>query len=192
MSRRVSRALRVPPRLPLSKSGKKWAIAAALTAAVLFAGFLLPEKQVIPVKRATERDWNHDTFWFEPWGRSGVHKGIDIFSPRGTPVISSTYGIVVFTGQLNLGGDVVIVLGPKWRIHYYAHLQSIDTGIGSFVNTSQTIGTLGDSGNAKGKPPHLHYTILSVVPYPWRWDNSPQGWKKIFFLNPSETLIASP
>jgi murein DD-endopeptidase MepM/ murein hydrolase activator NlpD len=118
-----------------------------------------------------------------------VHKGIDIFSPIGTPVIASTYGIVIYAGQLHLGGNVVVVLGPKWRIHYYAHLKSINTAIGTLVNTSQTIGTLGDSGNAKGKPAHLHYTILTIVPYVWRWDNSLQGWKKIFFLNPSDKLI---
>ena len=105
--------------------------------------------------------------------------------------MSTTYGIVLFTGHLNLGGNVVVVLGPKWRIHYYAHLQIISTGFGHWVSTSQIIGTLGDTGNAKGKPPHLHYTILSVVPYLWRWDNSPQGWKKIFFLDPPKQLTES-
>ena len=34
------------------------------------------------------------------------------------------------------------------------------------------LGTVGDSGNARGKPPHLHYAILSLLPYPWRADGS--------------------
>jgi murein DD-endopeptidase MepM/ murein hydrolase activator NlpD len=168
---------------------KKTLIGLAILALFALTGFLLPENLVIPVQGATTQDWNHDTFWFEPWGKSGVHKGIDIFSPIGTPVVASVYGIVIFTGHLNLGGNVVVVLGPKWRMHYYAHLDSINTAIGTLVNTSQPIGTLGDTGNARGKPSHLHYTILSLAPLVWRWDGSPQGWKKMFFLNPSEKLI---
>lgn len=178
----------MPLRQWLLKSKKRWAIGTALVAVILITGFLLPEKQVIPVKGATVRDWNHDTFWFEPWGKSGVHKGIDIFSPMGTPVVASSYGMVIFTGEIPLGGNVVAVLGPKWRIHYYAHLDSINTSFGAMISTAQIIGALGDSGNAQGKTPHLHYTFLSLIPYLWRWDNSTQGWKKIFFLNPTEKL----
>lgn len=167
---------------------KKVFIGITIALAALLTGFVLPEPLVIPVKGATAKDWNRDTFWFEPWGASGVHKGIDIFSPKGTPVVASSYGIVLFTGRIKLGGNVVVVLGPKWRIHYYAHLDSSHTSFGSIVSTAQSIGALGDSGNAKGKPPHLHYTILSLIPYLWRWDGSTQGWKKIFFLNPSDIL----
>ena len=47
--------------------------------AVLTAGLLIPERAVIPVEGATPRDWNAKSFWYEPWGISGVHKGIDIF-----------------------------------------------------------------------------------------------------------------
>jgi hypothetical protein len=47
---------------------------------VITLGFLLPEKIVMPVVGATVNDWNKDTFWYEPWGSSGVHKGIDIFA----------------------------------------------------------------------------------------------------------------
>jgi len=158
--------------------------------AILIVGFLLPDNLVIPVKGATTKDWNHKTFWFEPWGKSGVHKGIDIFAAKGTPVISATYGIVIFKGELSVGGKAIATLGPKWRIHYYAHLNDFDESAGNFIKSSDQIGTVGDSGNAKGKPPHLHYTILSLVPYPWRWDESTQGWKKMFFINPSEKLLS--
>ena len=157
---------------------------------ILIVGFLLPEKLVIPVKDATDKDWNHATFWFEPWGKSGVHKGIDIFAPKGTPVISATYGVVIFKGELSIGGKVIAILGPRWRIHYYAHLDDFNDKAGRFITTNDQIATVGGSGNAKGKPPHLHYSILSLVPYPWRWDNSTQGWKKMFFMNPSEKLLA--
>ena len=152
-------------------------------------GFLIPEKLVIPVKGATTKDWNHDTFWYEPWGKSGVHKGIDIFGTKGQELISASKGIVVYTGNLALGGKVVVVLGPKWMFHYYAHLDSISTDSLSFVSAGEKIGTVGDSGNAKGKQPHLHYSIVTPFPYFWRADLSSQGWKKMFYLDPSEKLL---
>jgi len=171
--------------------GKKTKTGIIVITGVVFAGFMLPERLVIPVQGASDQDWNHGTFWYEPWGRSGVHKGIDIFSPDETPVISSTYGVVIFKGKIRLGGNVIAVLGPKWRIHYYAHLRGFNVNVGSIVNTSEMIGSVGDSGNAKGKPPHLHYSIITPIPYLWRWDTSTQGWKKIFILNPSEKLLRS-
>ncbi|HEB59025.1 MAG TPA: M23 family peptidase, partial [Gammaproteobacteria bacterium] len=35
-----------------------------------------------------------------------------------------------------------------------------------------------------------HYSILTLIPYPWRWDASPQGWKKMFYLDPSIRLLS--
>ena len=156
---------------------------------VLIIGFLVPESMRIPVKGASASDWNHSTFWFEPWGSSGVHKGIDIFGRKGTPVVASTGGIVLYADTLAKGGKVVAILGPKWRIHYYAHLQSQTVNVGDLVKINQQIGTLGDTGNAAGKQPHVHYSILSVIPLPWLMTLESQGWKKMFFLNPHERLI---
>lgn len=152
-------------------------------------GFLLPEDLEIPVEGATKNDWNHETFWYEPWGSSGVHKGIDIFGMKGTKVSSSTYGIVIYTGNLAKGGKVVAVLGPKWRVHYYAHLQSQTVSVGKMVNQNTEIGLLGDTGNAAGKPAHVHYSILSLFPLPWLFTTETQGWKKMFFLNPHQKLF---
>ena len=156
---------------------------------ILVIGFLIPEKLIIPIKGASSSDWNHNTFWYEPWGKSGVHKGIDIFGTKGQELISSSKGIVVYTGKFALGGNVVVVLGPKWRFHYYAHLDSISTDSFSLVSAGEKIGLVGDTGNAKGKPPHLHYSIVTPFPYFWRADLSTQGWKKMFFLNPGGKLI---
>ena len=159
--------------------------------AFLIVGFFIPQKMIIPVEGASAADWNHATFWYEPWGRSGVHKGIDIFSVEGAPLVSATNGIVLYKGQLELGGNVVYILGPKWRIHYYAHLDSISTKAGSWVSVSDEIATVGTSGNAQGKPAHLHYSVVTLIPYLWRLDMSTQGWKKIFYLNPSELLLVN-
>ena len=159
------------------------------TAAVILAlGLCIPQRGVIPVQNATARDWNANSFWFAPWGKSGVHKGIDIFAKKGTPVIASTSGLVIYTGNISMGGNVVAVLEPKWRIYYYAHIDSINAKTLSWATQGETVGAVGDSGNAKGKPPHLHYSVLSLVPYPYQFSLQSQGWKRMFFINPADTF----
>lgn len=155
-------------------------------AVILALGLCIPERGMIPVQNATAKDWNSHSFWYSPWGKSGVHKGIDIFAKKGTSVLSSTSGLVIFTGNLSMGGNVVGVLGPKWRVHYYAHLAKVDTQTLSLVSLGDSIGAVGDTGNAIGKPPHLHYSVVSLAPYPWRFTTEIQGWKKMFFMNPTD------
>ena len=113
---------------------------------------------------------------------------MDIFAKQGTPVRSATGGLVLYTGQLKLGGNIVLVLGPKWRLHYYAHLNEITTSNFSLVGGIEQLGTVGTTGNAAGKPPHLHYSIITPIPYFWRFDSAKQGWKKMFYLNPIDYL----
>ena len=163
---------------------------AGFVALLILIGYILPERLVIPVKGANRTAWNHQTFWYEPWGKSVVHKRIDIFAKKGTSVSSATNGVVIYNRKLGIGGNVIAVLGPKWKIHFYTHLESIDVSIFDFVNPSQTIGTVGDSGNAKFRPQHVHYEVITLFPYFRQWDNSTQGWKKIFYLNPSEMLLS--
>lgn len=155
---------------------------------ILTIGFIIPQNLKIPVKGATKSDYNQESFWYYPWGKSGTHKGVDIFAKKGTDVISSTNGMVVKTGENKMGGKYIMVLGPKWRIHYYAHLNEIKTSSFSFVSNKSVIGTVGNSGNAKGKSPHLHYSIITILPYLWRIDGDKQGWKKMFYLNPISFL----
>lgn len=142
----------------------------------------------MPVKGATKSDYNPKSFWFFPWGKSVTHKGVDIFAKKGTEINSSTSGLVLFSGEISMGGNIVLVLGPKWRLHYYAHLNELKTAPLSFVNKKSVIGTIGTSGNAAGKSPHLHYSIITIIPYVWKIDSDRQGWKKMFFLNPIDYL----
>ena len=102
-------------------------------------------------------------------GRS--HEGIDIFAARGTPIRATTQGIVSKVGENMLGGRVVVVVGPGGAGHYYAHLEDYaDISPNDWVNAGDIIGYVGDSGNAKGTPPHVHYGIYisgsAVNPYP--------------------------
>ncbi len=147
-------------------------------------GFLVPQHLKMPVKDATAADYNSKSFWHYPWGTSVTHKGVDVFAKRGTAIFSSTRGIVLKAGTVAKGGNYVLILGPKWRLHYYAHLGTLKTSAFSYVHQNTLIGTVGTSGNAKGKAPHLHYAIVTLVPYIWRIDDDRQGWKKAFYLNP--------
>ena len=151
---------------------------------ILFLGFVMPQDPVIPVERATSADWNTDSFWHYPWGRSVTHKGVDIFAEEGTNVLASTQGIVVYEGRMGRGGNVVLILGPKWRFHYYAHLSEIEVRKWERVGASQVIGKVGRTGNAANTPAHLHYSIMTPIPYLWRIDDDVHGWKKMFYLNP--------
>ncbi|NND63664.1 MAG: M23 family metallopeptidase [Flavobacteriaceae bacterium] len=156
---------------------------------ILLIGFILPQNMIQPVKGASTSDWDINSFWAYPWGNSVTHKGIDIFQIKGTDVVSSTHGWVVYTYEGGKGGKSVMILGPKWRFHYYAHLDEIKATPFVPVKRGAVIGTVGDTGNAKGKPPHLHYAITSPFPYVNRYDKEAiHGWKKMFYLNPDTWL----
>lgn len=156
---------------------------------VFTAGFFIPESHSIPVAGASSADWNPNSFWYAPWGRSGTHKGIDIFAREGVPVLAASEGLVVHIGHDGIGGNSVVVLGAKWRFHYYAHLRVIDTLPLQWVTAGDRIGTVGSTGNAEGKPPHLHYAIRSLLPLPGLYDSGkPMAWSKMFYLDPDTFL----
>ena len=156
--------------------------------AIFLLGFLIPQNLEMPVEGGNKNSYHPQSFWHGGWGSSVVHKGVDIFAKKGTPVHSATQGMVLWTGNLGKGGNCVLVLGPKWRLHYYAHLNEIKTSAFTPVSKNSVIGTVGNTGNAKNTPSHLHYSVATCVPYPWRIDDSTQGWMKMFYLNPIEYL----
>jgi len=156
---------------------------------IIAVGFLIPSSHKIPVAGASAADWNAKSFWYHPWGRSGTHKGIDIFAKAGVPVLAASNGVVVYTGFNDIGGNIVAILGAKWRIYYYAHLQRIDARSLRFVRMGDAIGTVGNTGNAHGKPPHLHFVIRSLFPLFWQYDDSqPEPWNRMFYIDPVELL----
>jgi murein DD-endopeptidase MepM/ murein hydrolase activator NlpD len=157
---------------------------------IVAIGLVIPQAFTNPVQGADKNSYHPESFWYYPWGTSGTHKGVDIFAREGTGVRASTSGVVIFTGKIAMGGNVVLIIGPKWRLHYYAHLEDSNASMFSWINRDETFGSVGTTGNAKGKPAHLHYAIVTLVPYPWRIDGAKQGWKKMFYLNPMDYLNA--
>jgi murein DD-endopeptidase MepM/ murein hydrolase activator NlpD len=80
-----------------------------------------------------------------PGGRR--HEGIDIFAPKGTPVVSTTRGIVTRVGINRLGGHIVGVLGPGLEWHYFAHLDRFGTlREGDIVQAGDVLGHVGNTG----------------------------------------------
>jgi murein DD-endopeptidase MepM/ murein hydrolase activator NlpD len=116
--------------------------------------------------------------WRAPRDGGRHHQGVDIFAKPGTPVRSTTEGLVIGRGQNRLGGNVVWVMGPGRQTHYYAHL--IDLGafqVGDRVVASDIIGYVGDTGNARGTPHHLHYGVYelggnAINPFPLLTSNA--------------------
>lgn len=117
---------------------------------MLAIGFLLPQSFRMPANVAARKSFSQDSFWLYPWGESVTHKGVDIFTKRGTSINSSTYGIVLYQGQIRMGGNIVLILGPKWRRHYYAHLDSIKTSILRPVSTDNSTVSLENRQNSSG------------------------------------------
>ena len=98
--------------------------------------------------------------WGAPRGKDRRHEGLDIFAPRWTTVLSRTEGVVTRVGTNRLGGLVVWVVGPGGHRHYYAHLdRQANLSVGQRVAVGTPLGTVGNTGNARGTPPHLHYGV---------------------------------
>ena len=90
-----------------------------------------------------------------------THKGTDIMAPFGTPLFATERGHIVRMGTDVLGGIKLWVKGRSGTYYYYAHLQGYAEGIteGTPVEAGDLVGFVGDTGNAKGGPPHLHFQV---------------------------------
>ncbi len=76
-----------------------------------------------------------------------------------------------------------------WRFHYFTHLDKSQGHRFGFVDAGQQIGIVGTSGNAKGKPPHLHYSIRSLYPQLWHYNpNTIAAWDRTYYVNPDNFL----
>ncbi|WP_312236430.1 M23 family metallopeptidase [Stenotrophomonas sp.] len=140
-----------------------------------------PRALPVPVEGVTARRIA-DTFG-APRGRDRTHAGVDIFARRGTAVRSVGDGVVVDIREGGLGGRQVWVLGPARERYYYAHLEGWREGLvrGEVVTAGTVLGYVGDSGNARGTPPHLHWGIYGAdgaydpLPLLRAWKPAPVG-----------------
>jgi murein DD-endopeptidase MepM/ murein hydrolase activator NlpD len=101
------------------------------------------------------------------------HQGNDLFAARGTPVVAVEDGWVERVGTNRLGGLIVWTRGRSGYRYYYAHLAEFAPIVaGQEIVAGTVVGTVGDTGNARGTPPHLHFEIHppgtngAIDPYP--------------------------
>jgi murein DD-endopeptidase MepM/ murein hydrolase activator NlpD len=89
------------------------------------------------------------------------HQGVDIMAPFGTPLYAVERGVITRVGTDVLGGTKLWLKGQSGTYYYYAHLQSYAEGMveGALVNAGDLVGTVGDTGNASGGAPHLHFQV---------------------------------
>ncbi|PKO17300.1 MAG: hypothetical protein CVU39_05980 [Chloroflexi bacterium HGW-Chloroflexi-10] len=138
-----------------------------------------------------------------------VHTGIDIDATRGTPVIASASGTVVWSGfGLYYGNNnpddpygmaVTIQHDFGWEgnqlLTVYAHMDRIDVELGQKVEMGEQLGIVGNTGNTTG--PHLHFEVRLAsnsffrTRNPELWLSPPQGWGVLVgqFRKPDQTTI---
>jgi len=134
-----------------------------------------------PVESASQRDIG-SKFGAPRDGGTRAHHGVDIFAEKGTPITAVIDGNVR-TGTGGIGGNHIWLSGGLFGLgsarYYYAHLDSFAIESGDQVKQGEVIGYVGNTGNAKTTPPHLHFGIYSGGPV----DPAP-------FLKPEPVLLA--
>ena len=119
-----------------------------------------------PVEGAAQRDIG-SRFGVARDGGARQHHGVDIFAKRGTPVTAVVDGRVR-TGTGGIGGNHIWLSGSMLGVgntrYYYAHLDAFAIESGDTVKQGDVLGFVGNTGNAKTTPPHLHFGIYSGGP----------------------------
>ncbi|MCU1347264.1 MAG: family metallopeptidase, partial [Acidobacteria bacterium] len=125
----------------------------------------------MPVVGVRVRDL--DDSWHAPRdGGARQHKGIDIFASKGTEIVAVADGIISFIGDQRLGGHCIWLTTEGGASFYYAHLDRWAAGLyeGMEVQSGDLLGYVGNTGNAKYTPSHLHFGVNQndemVNPYP--------------------------
>ena len=109
----------------------------------------------------------------DSWGapRSGhTHQGVDMMADYGTPLVAITSGTATYVAYDGSGGNMIFLDGDDGNSYWYMHNQENFISEGQHVETGESIGTVGDTGNAAGTP-HLHFEFhpgggAAINPYP--------------------------
>ena len=101
-----------------------------------------------------------DDFLFpRPGGR--LHEGIDLFAARGTPVVAVAGGTLFRVGYSGVSGNRLWLRDAAGTEFFYAHLDAFAPAAreGAYVEKGTVLGYNGDTGDARGTSPHLHFEI---------------------------------
>jgi murein DD-endopeptidase MepM/ murein hydrolase activator NlpD len=95
-------------------------------------------------------------------GGKRSHEGIDIFAPKLSPAVASADGVVTSVKEGGLGGKTVwMKVNDKRTFLYYAHLDKQLVHEGQSVKSGEVVGLVGNTGNAKNTPSHLHFGVYT-------------------------------
>lgn len=89
------------------------------------------------------------------WGK--MHKGIDIARPNNSTIKAADNGVVVSAGWDGGYGNKIVIDHQNGFRTVYAHLASIDVGVGQTVSKGTKIGVMGSTGDSTGV--HLHFEV---------------------------------
>jgi murein DD-endopeptidase MepM/ murein hydrolase activator NlpD len=104
-----------------------------------------------------------DTFG-APRADVSYHHGDDIFAPLGAPLLAVADGALFSVGWNDIGGLRLWLRDGAGNEFYYAHLSALSTTAvnGAVVHAGDVIGFVGNTGDARGTPYHLHFEIHPV------------------------------
>jgi murein DD-endopeptidase MepM/ murein hydrolase activator NlpD len=92
-----------------------------------------------------------------------THSGQDFVVNSGTTVRAAHTGTVVTAGWGGAYGNNIVIKNGSHLYTQYGHLSHIGVHVGEHVNTAQTIGLSGSTGNSTG--PHLHFEVRTTPYY---------------------------
>lgn len=127
-----------------------------------FSGSNLPEEQDIyqsPIKGVWYNSGDFSPGKATDSRHKSGHDGIDMRAPGGTKLYPMCDGVVTYVGTDPKGGNVVNISHNNKVRTYYAHLGTISVQKNQKVDKNTEIGTVGESGNAKGTVPHCHFQV---------------------------------
>lgn len=111
---------------------------------------------------------------------TGWHHGTDIFAPYGAPVLAVADGTLFSVGWNDIGGNRLWLKDKAGNEFYYAHMAGYSPLAvnGATVRAGDVVGFVGDSGDAQGTPPHLHFEIHPAELLAMGYDGviNPYGW----------------
>lgn len=153
-----------PPRTPTAR-------ATARVIAIADVGArLTPGRRAFPLSRRTSVTATYGA------PRAGVrwHHGVDLFGPRGTPVLAVADGTLFEVGWNARGGHRLWLRDAAGNGYYYAHLDAYTPAArnGARVRAGQPLGILGTSGDAESTPPHLHFEVHPASLRPLGYDGA--------------------
>ena len=92
-------------------------------------------------------------------GYTKMHKGVDFFAPKGTPIYAAGNGVITDLGWRSGFGNYVQIRHSSTLATAYGHANAFAKGLtrGSTVKQGQIIAYVGQTGRATG--PHLHYEV---------------------------------